>query len=170
MKIYLWQRAAAFAAKAHEGQYRKDGLTPYVSHPFRVAMTLQHVFGINAEDILAAAILHDVLEDTTHDFDDLSREFGTRIAKWVALLSKDKRLPEGVRKDVYYEALRKAPVEVKLIKLADLFDNYCDSSYPRSPKKEKIRKRLLSFIAECTAEKDNRFRDVLGILKHELSR
>ena len=89
-----WQRAASFAARAHDGQLRKDGRTPYVSHPFRVAMTVRHIFGIDDEVALCVALLHDTIEDTTTDYDDLSREFGPEVAEAVACLTKDKRLYE----------------------------------------------------------------------------
>src|SRR5580704_12405344 len=95
----LWD-AIAFAARAHQGQLRKDGRTPYVSHVFRVSMVLRDLFGVTDHGVLTAAVLHDTLEDTTTDFDDL-REFGDEVAGWVALLSKDKRLPEEQRGEAY---------------------------------------------------------------------
>ena len=42
-----WQRAASFAARQHHGQFRKDGATPYVAHPVRVALTVRHLFGVD---------------------------------------------------------------------------------------------------------------------------
>ena len=59
-------RAAAFAARAHRHQWRKDGQTPYVSHVFRACLTVRHVFGVDDDDVLAAALLHDTIEDTNH--------------------------------------------------------------------------------------------------------
>src|SRR5262249_22101667 len=84
--------AIAFAAHAHRHQLRKDQRTHYASHAFRVCFTVRHVFGIDDNSVLAAAVLHDTLEDTTTDFDDLAESFGKEIADWVAQLSKDKRL------------------------------------------------------------------------------
>ena len=72
---HAWQKAASFAARAHDGQKRKDGRTPYVAHPYRVAMVIRHVFGCEDETILAAALLHDVIEDTTVDYDDVAEAF-----------------------------------------------------------------------------------------------
>src|SRR5688500_19144302 len=92
-----WQRAASFAARFHQGQLRKDGTTPYIAHPFRVAMTVRDVFGVDDPIALAAALLHDVIEDTTADYDDLEREFGAEVARVVAALTKDMRLPEAAR-------------------------------------------------------------------------
>ena len=58
----LWQQAASFAARAHHGQMRRDGKTPYVAHPLRVAMTVRHVFGCEDEVCLAAAMLHGLIQ------------------------------------------------------------------------------------------------------------
>ena len=51
--------AIAFAARAHRHQLRKDGQTPYASHPFRVCLVLRHVFGIDDPQVLTAAVLHE---------------------------------------------------------------------------------------------------------------
>ena len=75
--------AVAFAARAHRHHLRKDGRTPYASHVFRVCLVLRHVFGVEDPDALAAALLHDTIEDTTTDFDDLKEHFGGRVAGWV---------------------------------------------------------------------------------------
>jgi guanosine-3',5'-bis(diphosphate) 3'-pyrophosphohydrolase len=119
--------AVAFAARAHQGKLRKDGATPYVSHVFRVCLVLRHVFGIDDRQALMAAALHDTVEDTDTDFDDLKEAFGDEVASWVAALSKDKRLPEAQREQAYAEALARAPWQVKVCKLADVYDNVMDS-------------------------------------------
>src|SRR5438445_3244063 len=120
--------AVAFAARAHQGQIRKDGKTPYASHVFRVCLVLRHVFGVDDERALRAAVLHDTIEDTTTDFDDLQERYGAEVAGWVALLSKDKRLPDDQREAAYAAGLSAACWQVKVCKLADIFDNLIDSS------------------------------------------
>ena len=125
-----WQRAASFAARSHQGQLRKDGRTPYVSHPFRVALTLRHVFGIDDEVALCVALLHDTIEDTTTDYDDLAREFGRAVAEAVACLTKDKRLPEERREAAYHEVVGRGPWQARAVKLADAFDNVTDAHEP----------------------------------------
>lgn len=124
---HLWQEAAAVAARAHRHQERKDGRTPYFSHPARVALTIAVVFECADEKILAAALLHDVIEDTTVDYDELLGEFDREIADIVAALSKDKRMIEPCREREYREALAGSPWQVKLIKLADVYDNLADA-------------------------------------------
>ncbi|HKA08326.1 MAG TPA: HD domain-containing protein [Gemmataceae bacterium] len=119
--------AASFAARAHRHQLRKDGETPYAAHPFRVCLIVRHVFGIDDPDTLTAALLHDTIEDTTTDYDDLEKQFGAKVAGWVAALSKDKRLPDDDREAAYMATLAAADPAVKVAKLADIFDNLADS-------------------------------------------
>ena len=126
----LMLEAVGFAARAHHGQLRKDGKTPYHAHVCRVALIARHVFGIDDPAILTAALLHDTIEDTTTDFDDVTEQFGPEIASWVALLSKDKRLEDGPREDTYRAGLRTAPWQVKICKLGDICDNLMDSAAP----------------------------------------
>jgi guanosine-3',5'-bis(diphosphate) 3'-pyrophosphohydrolase len=118
--------AVAFAARAHRGQLRKDQATPYHSHVFRVCLVLRHVFGVADVSVLTAAVLHDTIEDTTIDFDDLEDKFGRTIAGWVRELSKDKRLPHDEREKEYCEVLANAGWEVQVCKLADIYDNVLD--------------------------------------------
>jgi guanosine-3',5'-bis(diphosphate) 3'-pyrophosphohydrolase len=123
----LVARASKFAAERHEGQLRKDGVTPYVVHPRGVAEILRRELGITDPEVLAAGLLHDTIEDTRTDYDDLEERFGRRVAELVALLTKDKRLPEARREDEYFEQLRRAPLEAKLCKVADTLQNLRDS-------------------------------------------
>lgn len=125
----MFQRACAFAARAHDGQYRKDGRTPYVSHPFRVAMIVRDVFGCDDEEALAAAVLHDTIEDTRTDYDDLLAAFGRTVADLVVPLTKDMRLEDAARELEYDRALAASDWRARLIKLADVYDNLCDLSH-----------------------------------------
>ncbi|MFG0257479.1 MAG: HD domain-containing protein [Phycisphaerales bacterium JB043] len=134
MSLGIWQEACALATRAHRKQRRKDGETPYVSHAFRVALTVRHVFDCDDEVCLAIALLHDTIEDTTVDYDDLLEAFGAEVADGVALLSKDKRMREDLREPAYDRALRDAGWRVKLVKLADTFDNWCDATERKKPR------------------------------------
>ncbi len=118
--------AAAFAARVHRHQLRKDGRTPYYAHVVRVAMVLRHQFGVTDPQALAAALLHDTIEDTVTDYDELAEQFGPTVAEWVAALTKDARLPEPQREEAYCRQLAAAAPMVRLIKLADMYDNLCD--------------------------------------------
>lgn len=118
--------AAAFAARAHRHHLRKDGRTPYVSHVFRVCLIVRDLFGFDDPRMLCAALLHDTVEDTTTDYDDLAERFSPEVAQWIALLSKDKRLPEAEREEAYVRGLLAAPWQVQACKLADVYDNLLD--------------------------------------------
>ena len=138
--------AVAFAARAHQGKLRKDGVTPYVSHVFRVCLVLRHIFGIDDLQALMAAALHDTVEDTTTDFDDLKENFGADVANWVAILSKDKRLPEEPREQAYAEALAGAPWQVQVCKLADVYDNVMDAAHSGPQQRAHVLKRAHYYL------------------------
>lgn len=123
----LWQQASAFAARAHRHQVRKDGRTPYFSHCVRVALTVALKFGCTDDTVLAAALLHDVIEDTQADYDDVLQHFGSEVAEMVAALSKDMRLVESQREPAYDVQLAEGPWQARLIKLADVYDNFTDA-------------------------------------------
>jgi guanosine-3',5'-bis(diphosphate) 3'-pyrophosphohydrolase len=143
--------AIAFTARAHRYQLRKDDKTPYASHAFRVCLILRHVFGITDERILTAAVLHDTVEDTTTDYDDLHERFGAEVAEWVGILSKDKRLRENEREAAYMAGLAKAPWQVKACKLADMLDNLLDSTHLRADQRTKTEGRLRGYLAALDA-------------------
>jgi guanosine-3',5'-bis(diphosphate) 3'-pyrophosphohydrolase len=137
--------SVSFAARAHHGHMRKDKVTPYVSHVFRVCLIARHIFGLDDARILTAAILHDTIEDTLTDFDDLAEQNGPEIARWVAILSKNKKLPEEERERAYIADLNAAPWQVKACKLADLLDNLLDLDKLPPEKRSRSKKRYLQY-------------------------
>ncbi|MCA9290802.1 MAG: HD domain-containing protein [Phycisphaerales bacterium] len=122
-----WQQAASLAARAHATQTRKDGCTPYIAHPMRVALTVATRFGCADDHVLCVALLHDVIEDTTLDYDDVAGAVGAAIADDVASLTKDMRLPEAEREAAYDAGLASASWAARLVKLADVYDNLHDA-------------------------------------------
>src|SRR5580658_3819636 len=130
--------AVAFAARAHAGQIRMYGRTPYVSHVFRVCMVARHLFGVDDANVLMAAVLHDTIDDTTTDFDDIEERFGVEVAGWVAVLTKDMRLPESQREENYCRGLSEAPWQVRVCKLADIYDNLSDSGHLQPDKRLRV--------------------------------
>lgn len=145
-------KAIAFAARAHQHQLRKDKQTPYFSHVVRVAFIVRHLFGVLDEKVLMAAVLHDTIEDTLVDYDDLTTHFDPEIAGWVALLSKDKRLPDSTRESVYASNLKQAPWQVVICKLADIYDNLADSDHLSPDLQAKARKRARSYLTALSVE------------------
>ncbi|MBA2226200.1 MAG: HD domain-containing protein [Gemmataceae bacterium] len=138
--------AVSFAARAHRHQLRKDGRTPYVAHPLRVALIVRHLLGCGDEEVLAAAVLHDCLEDTDTDYDDLAAAFGEQVARWVAALSKDCRLPEEQREEAYCRQLRAADWQVHLLKLADMYDNLTDSAHLEPFKRAQVVRKVRRYL------------------------
>ncbi len=126
----LWQLAASYAARAHNHQYRKDKKTPFVAHPFRVAMVLRDIFGCDDEVAIATALLHDTIEDTRTDFDDIHKRFGRDVAECVAIMTKNMLLIEEEREKDYDNRLAKGPWQARIVKLADVYDNGLDLPRP----------------------------------------
>lgn len=123
----LLDQAILFATEAHRGQLRKGSETPYILHPLEAAAI---VGTMTADDeIIAAAVLHDVVEDTNTTMEEIEALFGKRIAGFVAAESEDKHkeLPAEaswkLRKQETLDHLETAPIEVKMITLGDKLSN-----------------------------------------------
>ncbi len=128
----LLLRAAAFAAEKHANQRRKDrARTPYINHPLAVARVLAEEGGVKDSQILAAALLHDTLEDTDTTLRELERGFGKRVASLVAEVTDDKALPKQVRKQLQIDHAPYKSRAAALIKVADKICNLRDLQ--RSP-------------------------------------
>lgn len=120
------QRAWDFANAAHEevGQRRKYTNEAYIVHPEAVAGIVSTV--AHTKNMLIAALLHDVIEDTNRTYEDIQAEFGTEVADMVGWLSDVSKLEDGnraVRKEIDRQHTAKAPADVKTIKLGDLIHN-----------------------------------------------
>jgi (p)ppGpp synthase/HD superfamily hydrolase len=115
-------KAIVFAAKAHEGQTRKLTDIPYVTHPFSVGMLLQKEN--SSEEVVAAGILHDTVEDTEVTYEEITEVFGDYVANLVRAASEhDKSLPWEERKQHTIEKLKNAELdEIKVI-VADKLHN-----------------------------------------------
>ncbi len=169
----LWQQACTYAAGAHRHQLRKDDKTPYIAHPFRVAMTMRDIFGETDQEALAAAVLHDTIEDTTTDYENLSERFGEVVADTVAAVSKDMRLREDVREREYDEQLGRAGWRARLIKLCDVYDNMAETIVsPAGPTIEEQADRCRRAIALARRDTSGRpsiaraIEAVEGLLRH----
>lgn len=121
-----YARAVSYMFEMHEGVTRDDGKTPYATHPLRVTEYLRTIAGETDEEVLCAALLHDVIEDTGENFDDIASRFGDGVASLVAELTNDNRLPKQRRKALMLESLPSKSPRAKKIKLADRLDNVLD--------------------------------------------
>lgn len=116
------EKALQIASMAHEGQYRKNTKIPYIAHPVAVGMILQKA-GYR-EEMIAAGILHDTVEDTDLTMEDIEREFGKEIAMIVEGCSEpDKSLSWEERKEHTIEFLKTASEEIRVVACADKLHN-----------------------------------------------
>lgn len=120
-------RALDFAAHKHRNQRRKDrARSPYINHPIDVLTALVLEAGITDSPLLAAALLHDTLEDTDTTAQELIEVFGDEIAAIVAEVTDDKRLPKAERKRLQIAHGPTLSDRAKLVKLADKLCNLRD--------------------------------------------
>lgn len=114
--------AITFAAKAHINQRRKGTDIPYITHPFAVGMMLQKAQC--SEEVIAAGILHDTLEDTNVTYNDIVETFGVRVAKLVQAASEhNKSLPWEARKQHTINMLKDISSEELQVIVADKLHN-----------------------------------------------
>lgn len=117
--------AIYYATKAHKGQKRKMEDIDMIFHPFSVGMLLQRN-GCD-DDVVIAGILHDVVEDTPHEFEDIEKEFGKAVRDYVYDASEpDKSLEWEDRKKHTIEHIKNAPLGSKLIVACDKISNLED--------------------------------------------
>jgi len=124
---FLISRALLFAEKAHRGTFRKGTNIPYIVHPVEAALI---VASLSSEpELIAAALLHDTVEDTAVTLDELRREFGDRVADLVA----DETVVDNCeicthdswhsRKEETLRHLASASTDAKLVAIGDKLAN-----------------------------------------------
>ncbi len=123
------KQALLRAMDLHRGQTRKDGVTPYIVHPVQAAIILARS---GADDeTLAAALLHDTVEDTPYTAKQLTLEFGKTVAEMVLACSENKGIVGwDERKGELFARLAKASKNAKRVKAADAFANMLDLIEP----------------------------------------
>ncbi|MBQ7937566.1 MAG: HD domain-containing protein [Oscillospiraceae bacterium] len=122
------EKAMIFASKAHYGNFRKGTKIPYIVHPMEAGAIAASI--TDDENVIAAAILHDTLEDTSVTADEIRIEFGNEVLRLIESDSEDKRenLPPEqtwkIRKQETIDYLRcKADIKEKIIALSDKLSN-----------------------------------------------
>jgi guanosine-3',5'-bis(diphosphate) 3'-pyrophosphohydrolase len=120
----LIARAADFAARAHVTQRRKgDAQEPYVNHLCEVALLLAEATGGEDPVLVAAGWLHDTLEDTATEREELEAKFGAEVAAIVAEVTDDKSLKKADRKRLQVETTPKKSLQARMLKIADKTSN-----------------------------------------------
>lgn len=116
------EKALSFATNAHTGQYRKYTGEPYVNHPIFVCNLVSDF--TDDKEILAAALLHDTMEDCEVTYEELCNEFGKRVADMVKELTSDKEEIQAKGKvDYMVNKINKMSEPCFLIKLCDMLSN-----------------------------------------------
>lgn len=115
------EKAIALATKAHEGAFRKGTKIPYIVHPLETAVIVSLM--TEDEELICAAVLHDVAEDAGVTEEELRSEFGPRVAAFVMEETEDKTKCWKERKSATLAHLKTASKEAKLLVLADKLSN-----------------------------------------------
>ena len=122
-------KSLSFAADHHRfGRRKGEDASPYINHPIEVAAELAEV-GVIDHEVLAAALLHDTLEDTDATPEDLEQNFGSRVRRLVEAVTDDHSLPKQQRKDQQLAKARDLETEAKLIRVADKICNVRDVGF-----------------------------------------
>lgn len=146
----LAEKAYYFAEKAHRGQLRNSG-EDYIQHPLEVAKILLELE--MDEATIAAALLHDVVEDTPYTIEDIEKEFGPQVALMVDGVTKLGRIPYKTKVEQQVENLRKMflamakDIRVILIKLADRLHNMRTLKYHSHEKQKEIAQETIEIFA-----------------------
>ncbi|MEX2053998.1 MAG: HD domain-containing protein [Candidatus Colwellbacteria bacterium] len=121
MKPSLIEKATRIATVAHKKQIRKGDGLPYIVHPFMVAMKLSE-YGFPKE-VIAAGLLHDVIEDTDYPEEKLRKEVGDGVVEIVLTVSKDESLKWDEMNSKYVEVVRRGSDGAKAVAAADKIHN-----------------------------------------------
>lgn len=133
--------AAIFAAWKHQGQVRKDEhASPYITHPLAVAREISSTGQVHDQAILVAAILHDTIEDTATQPEEIRRKFGAEVLATVLEVSDDKSLAKICRKQRQVIHAPRLSYPARIIKLGDKLLN-CRDILHTPPKQWTLNRR-----------------------------
>ena len=124
MDTSIIDKAIIFAVRAHQGQARKGKELPYIVHPMEAVSIVAAI--TTDQEILAAAALHDTVEDTPVTLDELRREFGGRVATLVAYETNIAKSPDHSWRDIKQEAVNRlasAPLDAQMAAIGDKLSN-----------------------------------------------
>ena len=143
MPYSLLSKAIRFAVEKHDGEYREgeSGL-PYATHPVEVCVALRYIGGVTDVDILCAAALHDVLEETSTTSNEIETQFGTRISRLVLELTRREPSSQEVanltkeavwelRSGILLDEISRMSPDAQSVKLADRLANFRQAKVTR---------------------------------------
>lgn len=117
----MLKQAAKFAERAHRGMVRKGSMIPYITHPLEAAVIVAGM--TDDEELIAAALLHDTMEDAGVTWQDLEKRFGRRVADLVAAETEDKTRTWLERKAETLKHMESADRDLKILVLGDKLSN-----------------------------------------------
>lgn len=163
--------AVDFARLRHGDQRRPAG-EPYLEHLLEAASVLVEAIGVTDPDVLRAAVLHDVVEDTDCTLDEVRQRFGDRVATlvdWVTKPPRDEGLTRGQARAAYLERLSGAAEAAILVKLADRLSNVQRlDTHPRREKAAAYYDETVRSVLPL-AERDPWFRTWFGAWRVEFA-
>jgi (p)ppGpp synthase/HD superfamily hydrolase len=148
------RKARAFAEQKHRDQRRKHSDEPYFGHVESVVRILT-AFGVDRPPVIAAAYLHDTVEDTDASIKDILTQFGEEVAELVYWLTDAEQSNRPMRRIVAEWRLGHAPLDAKIIKLADMIDNtedICEHDRRFAPVYLREKAKLLEKMAQSEGE------------------
>ncbi len=162
-ELVLVAKALEFCVNAHRGQFRDgNAALPYACHPVEVMLTLRHFAGVTDEVVLTATLLHDTVEDTDVQLEDIQREFGDDVAALVAEVTRvEPERPEGMSKMDFWrlrtglllDEIGRMSQNARLIKLSDRLSNISESEKTRSGNKlERYRQQTIWILQAIPRE------------------
>ena len=163
-KSNLIIKAQKFAKDAHKHQRRDDGKTPYWKHLHKVVQNLEKL-GITDESIICAGWLHDTIEDTDTDYDDIYELFGKKTADIVATVTKDTRMVKKAREIAYCNQLKRGTWQAQVVKLGDILANIEDlKNFKKSfSDREKQAKNKLKYYNSIKVGLDKNKRNISNL-------
>ncbi|HEC60508.1 hypothetical protein LCGC14_0950780 [marine sediment metagenome] len=133
--------AFLFAAQAHKEQRRKgNGGAPYINHLIEVVSLLSSTAKVDDTDILIAAALHDILEDTPITVTEITKRYGSNVLSYVQAVSDDKALTLIERRAKQLKSMNESSDPIKYIKLADHCSNI--ASLPPTWDKQRLKEYI----------------------------
>jgi GTP pyrophosphokinase len=148
--------AVEFAVRYHGDQTRPTG-APSAEHLLEALEVLVRGAGVTDPDILQAAVLHDVVEDTPCTIDDVRRAFGVRVAELVAWVTKpapEEGSDRRAAKEAYLGQLRDAPDDAVVVKLADRASNVQTLRDLGLPKQRQYYAETVTYIMPLAAQRE----------------
>ncbi len=161
--MQIVESAELFAKERHTGKTRNDNI-PYLDHLKGIVNRLKNL-GIQNQEVIAAAWLYGIMEETNTTFDEVDKRFGSRISVLVLALHKDKNLPRNDMEKQYTKQLMESPIEAKIIRLCDISTSLKDLKNTAWSKNKKIKqvKKNLHYLNIIKSELSSNKSQYIGI-------